>query len=192
MLGNTIHMASGPTRYNLMEKIKTGEYFYPMPILGHGTIALAANWIYAIPFVVERNITIDRLAIQVTSASGAGTEARLGLYKDGTNLYPGELVVDAGVVATDANTVVAASISESLDKGLYFLVIASESTPTLMAFVPAWTPIGYSASGFGLTQDKHYYKSGVGFGALADPFVSGATAFGAWHPAILPRLLTLD
>ena len=178
--------------YNWMQKIKTGEYFLPFPVAVYHTLTLTANRILAFPFLVARDITIDRLAIEVTGAGAGDDVARLGIYKDGTNLYPGTLIVDAGTVLVDDTVVVAATISESLAKGLYFLVIASEGTATLRAFTPAWNPLGQSATAFGATNDKHYYKDAVGYAALADPFVTGASTLGAYMPSVLPRLLTLD
>lgn len=49
--------------HNWMQTIKAGQYFYPMPVSSVAQRATVADTIYAIPFMVARNITIDRLAI---------------------------------------------------------------------------------------------------------------------------------
>ena len=95
---------------NVLEIVRTGEY-YLSPSHGYGTLTMVANRLYARPLVVVRDITIDRLAIEVTSAGAAGTKARLGIYNVGTNLYPGTLILDAGEVAVDATGIKAATIS---------------------------------------------------------------------------------
>ncbi|GAI01197.1 unnamed protein product, partial [marine sediment metagenome] len=53
----------------------------------------------ALPLVVPRDITVDRIAVDIEVAGEAGSKARLGIYRNGANLYPGTLVVDAGEIA---------------------------------------------------------------------------------------------
>ena len=38
----------------------------------------------------------DRIAVDIRTAGATNTKARLGIYKNGTNLYPGSLLLDAG------------------------------------------------------------------------------------------------
>ena len=177
--------------FSSLTLLKTGQYFYPFPISGHTTAPLEANRIRAIPFFVARNMTIDRIAIQVTGAGGGGKVCRLGIYNNGTNNYPGTLVLDAGTVAIDATAVVAATISESLTKGLYWLVEVPNDTGTVVAMLQAYPIGGTSPTAFTSTNEYHWYKDGV-TGSLADPFPAGGAQVTGGLPAILPRLLSLD
>ncbi len=178
---------------DLFQTIRTGEYFLPLPLYNTSITGLSANRIFATPFFVARDMTIDRLAIQITTAGAGGTVARLGIYNNGTNLYPGTLLLDAGTVAVDAIAVVAATISQALTKGLYWLVCVTDGTPVAELYYPAWSPMGHLATDFTKTGNiSGWYKNAVGIGALADPFVVGATKNQAWALSIMPRLLTLD
>jgi len=178
--------------YSWMQKLKTGEYFLPYPIRGSTTLAMVADTIIAIPFFVTRALTIDRLAIEVT-AGDAGKIARLGIYADGTDCYPGALIKDYGTVSVAAVAVVAATGDQSLTKGLYWLVIVSDGTPTLRTHNPTWSPLGIVAVGFPDSYiNSHYRKNAVGSAALADPFIAGATTNNASIFAVMPRLKSLD
>ena len=57
--------------------------------LGGGgvTQTLVADHLYAYPLFIARDMTIDRLAIDVNTAS-AGDFARIGIYRNGVDLYP--------------------------------------------------------------------------------------------------------
>jgi hypothetical protein len=179
--------------FNWMQTIQTGQYFYPIPVATTAQRSMVAGTIYAIPFVVSRAITIDRLAIWVKAAGAGGTVARLGIYADDGDCYPGALVVDAGTVAVDAIAIVAATINQSLTKGLYWLVIVSDGTPQIYLGYFAWSPLGNTATDFSTAWVRSQWsKASVGTGALADPFVSGATAGSLYGYLILPRLASLD
>lgn len=177
--------------YNWMSLIRTGDYFHPYPVESVTTFTMVADVIYALPFFVARNLTIDRLRLEVT-AEVAGKIARLGIYANGTNLYPGALVVDAGTVSVNAVAVVAATISESLTKGLYWIVIASDDTPTIRSAITSWPMLGQGTSHLTAYGRWGWMKAAVGSGALADLFATGASVTGSSLPHILPRLLTLD
>lgn len=177
---------------NVLELIRTGNYFLPTPVITGVSLAIAADKIYAMPFFAVRALTIDRLAIHVTNLS-AGDIARLGIYADGTNLYPGALVKDYGTVSVAATGVVATSGDQSLTKGLYWLVLVSDGTPTLYRIKHTWSPLGQDPTSFhAITYSyMNWNKAAVGTGALADPFVAGAS-LGYQALAVLPRLKTLD
>jgi hypothetical protein len=179
--------------YSFMQKLRTGEYFRPEPTHGLGIQTLLADRIYARPFIVPRNLTIDRLAIEVTEAA-TDKIARLGIYEDGTDLYPGALVKDYGTISVADTGVIAASGDQSLTWGLYWLVIVSDGTPKVRAYRPGYPILGQQSTGFyvGTQQNDAWFKNAVGSGALADPFVSGATIWQQYAIAILPRLKSLD
>lgn len=247
---------------SFMQKTKTGNYFYPFPYRSASSITPAANRMHAFPFIVARNLTIDRLLITISAevadyttgtatftnasdqvvgdgttfasahvgrkikldadaawhtiksvedathltltaaysaAGGSGAytiraTARLGIYKDGTNLYPGTLVKDYGLVEVNAIAEVYAEADQALTKGLYWQALVSNGAPTIYAFYPTWGLIGEPATLIGQVNYvlNSYYKADVGTGALADPFVAGGIAHYFPIASIMPRLKTLD
>jgi hypothetical protein len=74
-----------------------------------------------IPFYVPETTTFDRIAIRSLGITGTPV-ARLGIYNN-TNGLPSSLVLDAGTVSiTAANSNFQITISQSLQKGFYWLV----------------------------------------------------------------------
>ena len=74
--------------------------------------------------LVTTPITLDQLAIEVTTASGTGgSTARLGIYAADTDWQPSSLIVDGGTVATDSTGVKTVSINQALTPGRYLLVV---------------------------------------------------------------------
>ena len=181
-------------RFNFMEKIQVGVYWTPLPIYSATASTPDADKLWLIPFPVIRNLTIDRLAIDVTVAA-AGKIARLGIYEDGTDLYPGALVLDAGTVSVAAVGVVAATVNQSLTKGLYWLAFVSDGNPTVAFHLLTWSPLGHISGAFdGVGRmNSGYSKAAVGSAALADPCVSGAAVRNySSNVCVLPRLKSLD
>jgi len=171
--------------------IKVNAYITSIPIrtIG-GTSNLSANEIIALPFIVTRNLTLDRLAIEVTTAAAAGKIARLGIYND-TNAYPSSLVLDAGTVLVDAIAHVTATINQSLTKGLYWLVVVSDGTPAVRSIAHGNNILGFPATNFA-SHLQGYYLAGAGAGALAANFGIGATAFGTTIAGVFGRVKSLD
>jgi len=136
-------------------------------------------------------MTLDRLAIDVTTLSTGG--ARLGIYANGTNLYPGTLVLDAGVVAVTGTGVKMATISKSLAKGLYWVVCVCDGTPAIsMLAYYGGLILGQDPTDFA----KNYRGWTVAhtYGALPDPFPVGGALndSNVARPAVLIRLSSLD
>jgi len=154
------------------QHMRTGVYYMPWWTDGGGTVGLPANWLHGFPMLVTRAITIDRLAIEVTIAGAGGTKARLGIYNNGANLYPGTLVIDGGEVAVDGIAVVAATIAQSLNPGIYCLAIVTDGTPTVRFHGLSMSPIG--ANPATLTTIYGRWRVAQAYGALPDPFTAGA------------------
>jgi hypothetical protein len=183
--------AEGSILNRLGRLVKVGAYFNPWPARTNGTAVIAANTLYAHPFLVARALTIDRLGIRVTTAGAALTVARLGIYSDNGSVYPGALVKDVGTVAVDAIAVVAAAIAgnQALTPGLYWLALISDGAPTLSYLLHSYTPNGVNATNF--YNEQATYNIAQAYGALPDPFPAAASDSVNWM-LVLPRLLTLD
>uniref|UniRef100_A0A6M3LUE7 Uncharacterized protein n=1 Tax=viral metagenome TaxID=1070528 RepID=A0A6M3LUE7_9ZZZZ len=177
---------------SFMENIRTGEYFPPFPTAAGSTVTPGTNALYAMPFIVARDMTIDRLAIDITTASDSQT-ARLGIYNNGTNCYPGTLLLDGGTVSLTSTGTVAVTISQALSKGLYWVAYGADSNPTLNGFLLAYPIIGYVSNDFANTSpNSHWRKTSWTFAAFPDPYPSGGVGNNSYAPAVFPRLLTLD
>jgi hypothetical protein len=120
---------------------KLGRYFGPF--LTGGTITTqsvaSANSLRAFPFFVPKTISFDRIAIRVTTA-GTGTtpRARIGVYADNGNIYPGQLVLDAGEVDVSSTGLKELTINLKLKAGkLYWLAFVGQDTASLaLAAIP--------------------------------------------------------
>lgn len=171
--------------------LSTGGYIQPWPVVAISTTALVANRLYALAWLIVRPLTIDRLALEVTGAGGAGTKARLGIYANGTNLYPGALLKDVGLVAVDGVAVVAATITGnlSLAAGLYWLALITDGTPTCRYGAPQLSPMGIKATDFSAVLGS--WRVAQAYGALPDPFTAAGSNQAECN-FVLPRLLSLD
>jgi hypothetical protein len=109
--------------------------------LATSTGAMVANTLFALPLWVAEAMTLDRLAINVTTAASS-TNTRIGIYA-ATSLaawYPSALVLDAGAVDTGTTGVKSLTISQALAGGRpYWLALLSSGTPTFRGSNNVWT-----------------------------------------------------
>lgn len=154
------------------------------------TLALTANRLYAIPFFVPKTITLDRIAIHVSTA-GTGN-ARLGIYRDDGTADPSTatLILDAGEVSIAATGKQELTINQTLTGGyLYYLAIVTNGTPTIGAVALA----SMMTSFFGLTDITttawltFAYRSFT-YAALPNPFNGTITLASGACPAVFVRL----
>lgn len=105
----------------------TRERWYTRPLTHTAQTtsgAVTSGRLYAIPFFVPRTITLDRIAINVTTLVASG-KARVGIYTD-SNGEPGSLVAgtDVAELDTSATGVKASTVSVTLTAGsLYWLAV---------------------------------------------------------------------
>jgi hypothetical protein len=128
----------------------TLNQWYTSPFTGTAlsTAVLVVNTLYAMPFVVTKKRTIDQVAINVT-AFVAGN-VRVGLYSDAGG-YPGALVAEFGSIAVASNgvkTLSASPLPVTLDPGVYWLAIVTDSASTIRGFaVASLIPVlGYAST----------------------------------------------
>ena len=120
-----------------------GTNYYSGMIVGLTTIVnigANADYVFAIPIIISKNTTFDRIAVDVTTAcSGvcvtAGANCRLGIYRDTGNVYPGSLIIDAGAVAINVLGLAELVINQPLTAGLYWLFM-SYHTPAVCLTPP--------------------------------------------------------
>ena len=151
--------------------------------------ALTANRIYAMPFICPKAITLDRIGIYVSTLST--TTARLGIYADNGNCYPGTLLLDAGTVDVTATGAKTITINQVLAANtLYWLVIVCAATPAIYCIPVAGVinVLGHS-NALGTAQNAGLYAT-LTYGVLPSTFpTSGLTMITAAPiPAIFVRL----
>jgi len=181
------------------QTLLVGNYIIPVPLgISLQTHQLVADRLYATPFIVARNITVDRIAVYCTAlAAAAGKILRLGIYNDTGACYPDALQVDAGTVAVgsgDATGLLAITIDTTLTKGLHWLIFVSDGDPTFRAHRSVWSPLGFPAAEFRPDTRilKHYYIASIGAGALSATFPDGASTTYVDTTTVCCRLASLS
>ena len=176
---------------DIASQLMTGQYYPFRNVRANANTAVVADTLYASPLLIPRNITVDRIAIDVQAAGAAGKLARLGIYYDGTNKYPGTLLLDAGTVAVDATGVKTITISQALPAGLYWGVMVSNGTPTVRAHnVATFAPLGLTATDF--SADRAMWSVSFTYAALPTPFTASGSAANTTMFNVALRILTLD
>jgi hypothetical protein len=154
--------------------IRIGNYWFPLGNTQESSAAMAANTISGSIIPVYRKMTFDRIAINVAGA--VASSVRLGIYNvDQTLIYPTSLILDAGVVDVSGTGLKAITIAQQLDKGLYFVAMVGDGTPTLYraSYNNIFSTALGSASGEIRYNCDGFYKSQA-YGALPDPFPASA------------------
>lgn len=131
---------------------KTGStYGFVIPgveATGVATAVLTANQVRYEPFYVATQITIDQLALEVTSTGGAGKLVRVGIYNADGDLQPTSLVYDAGTIAADSVTAqtISLGVAQTLSPGRYLFALNSDGTPTLRCLRAGSMLSGFAAA----------------------------------------------
>ncbi len=156
--------------------------------LGAGGTAPTAGVMFAFPYPAGRGGTLDRIAFEVTTVGGAGSRARVGIYKATSlsNLYPDALLVDGGEKNTSGGGVHSSTINVVLptDRLLWFVILvtggggavalvrnvaATTNAPVTMGYPSTLGASAVARTGLSVTQ---------AYGALPDPFTAGGAMFG--------------
>jgi hypothetical protein len=155
--------------------------------------ALTINRLYAMPFPCPKGMTLDRIGVYV-STLGTSAHGRLGVYADlgigASFVYPGSLVLDAGVYDASTTGAKALTISQALPGDiLYWLVLVCDVIHSIYCIPVAGVinMLGHS-SALGTAQNAGLYVSQT-YGALPSTFPSSPTMIvAAPIPAIFVRL----
>lgn len=150
--------------------------------------ALAAARMYAMPFISPRAITLDQIGAYVSTLST--TTARLGIYSDNGNCYPGSLLLDAGTIDVTSTGAKKIAINQALAANtLYWLVIVCAATPAIYCIpVAAVISILGTSNALGTAQNAGLYVAQT-YGALPGTFPASPTMIAAAPiPAIFVRL----
>lgn len=168
--------------YNPFEKIRLGHYFFTP--LGNAVRShtMIADLLLATPYPIAIDRTVDRIGIDV--ATGSGTYLVVGIYTDDGNCYPGTLIASSGgQLPADGTAFVVVTIDLALTKGLYWVALNCDATPTVTQTQDLIQITGNTA--VPVTTRGSVQKAGVSYSAnLPATFPSGAVQ-GYYHPVLL-------
>lgn len=133
---STVFSVSGvANRTNSFPVPQVGDYFGNANsvdgfTVGASTIDSTAQRIYYAPIFVPRDMTVDRIAVQVTTAV-AGTLSRLGIYNhSATTFRPSTLLLNAGTIDTGTTGLKSITISQALTAGIYWVALLNRQANT--------------------------------------------------------------
>ena len=109
---------------------RVGLYHVGITAAGMSGLTTSANNIDLLPFYVPVAQSFDRVAVNVTAA--AAGNAQLGVYADSGTVYPGELILNAGIVTTGTVGIRWLGAELTLMPGLYWLARLQDAAPSLM------------------------------------------------------------
>ena len=164
--------------------MKSGLYYSPGNSMG--TASPTLNLLYAIPYLIGKRTTIDLLAVDVTGTT-ANAIARLGVYEDTGEGYPGDLLVETSALDVDTVGVVSEAVSVELPAGFIWLAYVAQVATTAIRIFSATGvqfPIGVAAPGSAM---QIAYTEASVTGALTDPFTSTVTTAGGNMPRVYFR-----
>ena len=141
-------------------------------------LAISANRLHMMPIWVPYRRAFTTLATVVQSGGAGGTVARLGLYNaNQTSGKPTTLIEEgAAAVAVDGTGVKTATISQTLDPGMYWLALVSDGAPTIPC-AAATNPIGREFTGTTANVATNLYRAFT-YGALGDESASSWSVSG--------------
>lgn len=146
-----------------------------------------ANTIYLTTFPTPRGGNINTIGVYVDTASTTSAGARLGMYQSisDSNIYPGNLILDAGEINLATSGLVEISINQALTAGaLYWLAFwSSTASCNLKGIATAGINpiIGVNS---GLTPHTYLYISGT-YGTYPASLASGALLGVSGAPAVV-------
>lgn len=147
------------------------------------TVAGAANRLDFYPFIPSEDITINELALEVTTLI-AGSLARIGLYDSLSNSLPGQLLTGQGTELNCATTGVKQNTItpiKLLGGKVYWVAVLTSSTQTVRGIpVAAMVPLGIAPTGgtqYTLRRATNTYASGLPVLAPATALTSAVAPF---------------
>lgn len=144
-----------------------GAFLYPacIPTTAATTGTLSANTLYFLPFAVADACTVDRLAIEVTGATGAG-KAHVGIFTNDSLAVPGDLLVDSGEISLATTGVKTSTVSTALAPGWYWSAFVTNAGGVTFRTVPASGSLGVLSNPDTSLAAMNVITASYTFGAL--------------------------
>jgi len=162
------------------------------PLAGSGNYS---NWLCASKLIVPNTTTLSGLAINVTSAGGAGVYCYLALYRatSNTDLTPNERVAATGQILCDVTGIRGKEdFSVALTPGVYWRAVVwpeSQTSLPTTTWVPVWAALPILGLGAaGLVTDPYccWSKTWV-TGPPPDPFPSSPDMYYGAFPSVYAK-----
>lgn len=145
--------------------------------------AVTANTLYALPFMIGRGGTIDRVGVNVSTAVAA-SNVRMGIYRN-LNGIPGTLVADLGTVATTpAGFKEISGLTAKLQPGLHWLAAVFSHAPTVRTLAQANMLAVFGVDNAATTAVGTGYTSAFTYAALPTTFPAVTVSTAATQPAL--------
>ena len=158
------------------------------------TISLTGTYTIWFPYVIDRNVTIDRIGVAITSA-GAGSTVWIGVYADDrTTGKPGARLLSTSV-AGDSTGEISATVSTALTAGRVWVGLnkTGGSTPTIRSWRYPGTPAGVPfPAGYASSEAGALINTYDPWSSWTDPFPdmyasSWAVAVTSGTPGVIMR-----
>lgn len=163
------------TYYRRVSSSAWPVFYSALAIRAASNISTSADTLRAVPFIVPRKITLDRIGLNVTGYGG-GAYARLGIYND-LGTAPDTLLLDAGAVSIDSTGLKTIVIDRTLNPGIYWLTFVTSSGLVTLAGSASGNVL--PVLGFGatdLSQTYNGYTAPFTYAALPATFPAMTTA----------------
>jgi len=164
----------------------TGRFYTSQIATGTtGTLTLAADTLYAIPFANLTDTSVTMVTIGIEQTTSTTGNYRLGVYYDISG-EPGTILFDAGSVAMGGSAgFKSIAISQTVAPGWYWLALNASVTPTVRAYNQT-SCLDWLGSTSGTDTTKHPgLQVASTFGTLPDPFPGGYTLMTTNAPRVL-------
>jgi hypothetical protein len=190
-MGLSISPATGNAVVAFGNVTVSGTPVYLIPGVAITTLATQsrnANTVSYGAIYVATPITIDQLALEVTTQATAGHTARMAIYNASINWHPTSLIVDAGTVAIDSTGVKTASVGVTLAAGRYFMALNQSATVTYRSWKSAGNLLGLPAAlGANMNQYPFVTQAYGAFPSTADDWTTlgGDTTTGGLYMMVL-------
>jgi hypothetical protein len=128
--GSTVTVAATGGSLDGFTGNRSGVWYIPLANVVSAFSATAGTHGQAVAMpILLRAGTLDRIAVNHNNTVTANETARLGIYSDDGNGYPGTLLLDAGTVDLGTATALKPiTISQVVTTGIYWLVVARQGT----------------------------------------------------------------
>jgi hypothetical protein len=160
----------------------SNDRWYPGAISGWPltTLAITANRVYAYPLSISRSLTLDGLAIDISTYATGNWMS--GIYEDDGG-KPGDLLISTGSQVGAGGWCSATGLAQVLlADTVYWHAVVMDATATLRSYDSAsmYPVFGWSGSG-GKSQGSCYCYGTPGAFSMPDPF--GSITFGTENTA---------
>jgi hypothetical protein len=189
--GSGFFQTNGTVKGGVHGAATYGSGAFVLPAVNGTALSVAAavaNRFEAVPFIAAHDLTINELALEVTTLIAA-SQFRLGIYSDNGSAAPGTLLVGTGLLDSGSTGYKAEAIaSRTLTAGeLYWLVVLSSSTQAYRAVALAGA-YAFSAPAAAATTMLTLQRGTSTFASGLPASAPACTPTNALIPAIRLRL----